>query len=116
MKKGLIFVLGILSFLGINTVSAKEIYLEYDTNINEIKPYIDEISMDAINNKINLMLDFYNNELIQEFPYYYVSLKINGLSNFVIEFTVFTKFSDSWVNHFQNFSQSTSYNLHSFPG
>ena len=53
MRKGLIFLLSIVSFLGINKVSAEEIYLEYETNVNTIKPYIDEIGYDKLNNAIN---------------------------------------------------------------
>ena len=53
MNKGLIFLLGIVSFLGINTVSATEIKLEYDTNINEINSSINVIGSDKVQNKVN---------------------------------------------------------------
>lgn len=74
MRKGLIFLLGIVSFLGINNVSADEIYLEYDTNINEVQPYIEEIGYDKINESINKLIQHYNETLSTEYPYYIISL------------------------------------------
>ena len=74
MKKGLIFLLSIVSFLGINSVSASEIYLEYDTNINEIQPYIEELGYETINNAINENIKYYNENLSSDYPYYIISL------------------------------------------
>ena len=75
MRKGLIFLLSIVSFLGINTVSAEEIYLEYETNVNQIKPYIDEIGYDAINNAIKENIKYYNENLANDYPYYFISFQ-----------------------------------------
>ena len=78
MKKGLIFLLGIISFFGINKVSAEEKHLEYNTNVNLVKPYIEEIGYEAINNAINKNIEYYNNHLSPEYPYFFISLSVVG--------------------------------------
>ena len=75
MKKGfLIFLMGIVSFLGINTVSAEEIYFEYDTEFNEIKSNIDTIGTDKLNEIINNLIDYYELNYSNSYPYYHISL------------------------------------------
>lgn len=104
MKKGLIFLLSIVSFLGINTVSAEEIYLEYEDNVNQIKPYIDEIGYDAINNAIKENIKYYNENLSNDYPYYFISLKeINGNneSSLYVILSSFDSFSDYFLDHFE---------------
>lgn len=99
MKKGLIFLLGIISFLGINTVNAEEIYLEYETNVNQIKPYIDEIGYDAINNAINENIKYYNENLAIDYPYYFISL-LKSDNSLSITLTSFDNFSDYFGDYF----------------
>ena len=109
MKKSLIFVLGILSFLGINTVSAEEIYLEYETNVNQIKPYIDEIGYDAINNAIKENITYYNENLANEFPYYFISLSVLHTSNDVgpTFYLILTALKDIDYDYFPTYFDQT---------
>lgn len=114
MKKGLIFLLSIVSFLGINTVSAKEIYLEYDTNISYVKSHIDEIGYEKINKSINELINYYNTNLSVEYSYYFISLNpiitdINGNTDFFITLTSFDQFSNYIFDHFNQIMDSYVY-------
>lgn len=80
MRKGLIFLLGIVSFFGINTVNAAEIKLEYDTNINEINSFISLIGSDKVFQQINELIELYNSDYASNYPYYVISLG-DGLIN-----------------------------------
>lgn len=75
MKKGLIFLLGIVSFLGINTVSAEEKitithfynhFEEYVSDYNEYKENIDQL------------ISFWEENYSSVYPYYVVWELLNG--------------------------------------
>ena len=107
MKKGLIFLMGIVSFLGINTVSAEEIYFEYETNINDVKPYIDNIGYDTINKAINEYIKYYNESLSNEYPYYFISLSVLHLSSNDEFHIVLTVFEENDLDYFPRYFDQT---------
>lgn len=115
MKKGLILLLGIISFLGINTVNAEEIYLEYDTNIETVNSYIEQIGTNVINEKINDLIDTYNNSYKSIYPYYIISLyphtNSSGIDFFDISITCL-KSNNLDYHYYTMFNASSSYALH----
>lgn len=75
MKKSLFLIMiGVVSFFGIKNVKAEEIYLEYETNINEVKPFIEEIGYDNLNIHINELINYYTKNYFDEYAYYHISV------------------------------------------
>ena len=112
MKKGLIFLLGIISFLGINTVNAEEIYLEYDTDINRYKNYINEIGYETFNNVINDSINYYNLNLSIDYPYFFISLTYNAINNNPrIQLLAFSELNYNYYYTFDSFSDGSFYKL-----
>lgn len=109
MKKGLIFLLSIVSFLGINTVSAEEIYLEYETNVNQIKPYIEQYGYDTINNAIKENIKYYNENLSNDYPYYFISLSVLHTANDteLTFYLILTALKDIDSDYFGNYFDQT---------
>ena len=89
MKKGLIFLLSIVSFLGINTVSAKEIYLDYQSNINDIEPFISDIGHETLNTYIHNLISYYNENYSKSYPFYIISISKFDENIFRIDLTCF---------------------------
>lgn len=110
MNKGLIFLLGIISFFGINTVSAKEIYLEFSDEFYQIESDINNIGYENINYAINELINYYNENLINNYPYYYIYFFISGLNNnLIITFNAFTELEYSIHENFWSYSSSLEY-------
>ena len=74
MKKILIFLIGIVSFIGINTVSADEIKFQYDEDFEFIKSSIDTMGTDKLNEFINNLINKYETDYSDTYKYYSISL------------------------------------------
>jgi len=75
MKKGLIFLLGIMSFLGINTVSADIIisnyYDHFEEHVNAYNTYKENI---------DYMINYWEENYSDTYPYYYITLNLQQLN------------------------------------
>jgi len=100
VKKSLFVVMAIVcSFFGIKNVSADEIYLEYETNINEVKPFITEIGYETLNLRINELISFYEKNYSNDYPFYFIVLDEN-----LIQLTFFDE-----IDYSSSFYTSTRY-------
>lgn len=110
MKKYLIFLLGIISFLGINTVSAEEIKFNYEDDVSTIQSKIELIGIDLVKQEINYLIETYNSNYKDEYPYFYISLDYNSnIDRFYIQLTYFKNFSHN--DYFKNYYSSAGCGL-----
>lgn len=110
MKKYLIFLLSIVSFLGINTVSAEEIKFNYEDDVSTIQSKIELIGIDLVKQEINYLIETYNLDYKDEYPYFYISLDYNSnVDRFYIQLTYFKNFSHN--DYFKNYYSSASCGL-----
>lgn len=95
MKKGfLIFLMGIVSFLGINTVSAEEISTDNIKEYNYVESWVfaneDYInSSNVISYLYELNYEYYVKNYKNVYPYYSVYLNYNGEDHIEMEFFLF---------------------------
>lgn len=101
MKKGVIFLLGIISFCGINQVKAEEIKLEYNTNVSEISSLIDNIGSDKVEEQLDALIESYSTSYSTGYPFYFISFTTHGITGQLR--ILLTGFSEIVYNHINSF-------------